>query len=59
MLDLDKYDAEIIISALLSKISDMRTHEIILENKIENLAKDNERLAKKLSCSESGAIGNG
>lgn len=45
LLDLDEREAEIVISALLDKISDMKTSEIILKRKVEELT-------EKLSYSE-------
>lgn len=45
LLDLDEREAEIVISALLNKISDTKTSEIILKCKVEELT-------EKLSCSE-------
>ncbi len=64
-LHLDERNAEMIISALLERISEMRTSNFILENKVETLTGENTRLTEKLSCSEfpnsseSGAADNG
>lgn len=45
MLNLDKREAEYIISALLGKLSEIDVENIILKNKVETLT-------EKLSCSE-------
>lgn len=45
LLELNEREAEIVISALLSKISDFKTSKIILEGKVKELT-------EKLSCSE-------
>ena len=45
LLDLNECEAEMVISALFSKIDDLRTDNIILKNKVE-------KLTEQLNCSE-------
>ncbi len=58
LLDLNEREAEMVISALFSKIDDLRADKIILENKVEKL-KEQLNCSKIPNSSESGADDNG